>query len=149
MCETCIYAEYVQIEKPIGYWVKLVDELLETDLERSLDHLGINRRHWQVLNVVESNSRAPSEVAIELSPFLDSAAAADSYLRELVDKGWLQSTDGSYELTGSGQSRLREARDQIKAARARIADGVTEQDYNTTLVTLKTLCRNLGWEEDH
>lgn len=149
LCVRHVYAAHMQTEKPIGYWVKLVDELLETDLERSLDDHGISRRHWQILNVVESNSRAASEVAVELSPFLDSAATADSYLRELVGKGWLQTTDGSFELTGSGQTRLRETRDQIRAVRARIAGGVTEQDYTTTLLTLKTMCRNLGWEEDH
>ena len=35
--------------RPIGFWLKLVDRLIDARLEASLG--GLSRRHWQVLNV--------------------------------------------------------------------------------------------------
>jgi len=134
-------------QRPIGYWIKLLDSLIETDLGVSLQHLGISRRQWQILNVVEPLQRTSDEIAVELAPFLAVPEDTSAVLHDLIDTGWLQSANGSLSLSKSGQARLRSAREEINEARARISDGLTQTDYDTTVSTLSLMCRNLGWIE--
>jgi hypothetical protein len=39
--------------RPIGYWLKHLDRLIEDTFERTLSMEGLTRRHWQVLNTLE------------------------------------------------------------------------------------------------
>ena len=40
--------------RPIGFWLKLVDRLLDERLDETLGDL--TRRHWQVLNVLQQGA---------------------------------------------------------------------------------------------
>ena len=39
--------------KPIGYWLKELDQLIEGTLDRALADEGVTRRDWQLLNALE------------------------------------------------------------------------------------------------
>ena len=48
--------------KPIGYWLKELDRLIEGTLDRALADEGVTRRDWQVLNALEPDP-APREAS--------------------------------------------------------------------------------------
>ncbi len=56
---------------------------------------------------------------------------------------WLRAIE--YRKHQLGREQRRAFRDQL-ADRAR--DGVTDEDYATTMATLEKMARNLGWNED-
>ena len=52
--------------KPIGWWLKELDRLLEASFEQVLAADGLTRRQWQALNA----AAGPESVASALAPFL-------------------------------------------------------------------------------
>lgn len=132
-------------QRPIGYWIKVLDQLIEADLTRTLTPFGLSRRHWQILNLVEEHARTSAAIAGELDSFVESSGDVDDLLDELTERGWLQRGDEIYGLTTSGIERLSAARTEISAARQAISEGLTREAYETTISTLETMCRNLGW----
>ena len=39
--------------RPIGYWLKKLDRLIDEQFERQLSEAGLSRRQWQLLNLLE------------------------------------------------------------------------------------------------
>lgn len=138
-----VYAEYMDIDKPIGYWVKRLDELIENTVDHILEPIGLHRRHWQVLNLVGAGEHRPMDVAAELAPFLESADQAEIVLNELTDTGWLQHTDDAFDFTDSGRSRFVTAHRAVTTARTTVSEGFSRRDYETTVATLHIMCQNL------
>ncbi len=135
-------------QRPIGYWLKLLDQLIEADLTRTLTPLGLNRRQWQILNIVGANGATREKIANELEAFIEDPDGVDDLLDELTGAGTLDYDDETYLLTASGIDRLGSARSEITAARQRISGGLTREAYDTTISTLETMCHNLGWTEE-
>ena len=72
--------------KPIGWWLKELDRLLEASFEQVLAADGLTRRQWQALNA----AAGPEPIAVALAPFLtgdpgELSAAVDP----LTARGWL------------------------------------------------------------
>ncbi|GAA4602421.1 hypothetical protein GCM10023195_07350 [Actinoallomurus liliacearum] len=42
--------------RPLGYWLKLLDQLIEENLNRVLAVEGLHRRHWQTMNLLAPGS---------------------------------------------------------------------------------------------
>lgn len=56
-------------EKPIGYWVKHLDRLIEITFDRSLAEQDLSRRHWQTMNTLWSGPADASGLSDTLRPF--------------------------------------------------------------------------------
>jgi hypothetical protein len=46
--------------RPIGYWLKHLDSMIEGTFERTLASEGLTRRHWQVLNTLHTQPSTPA-----------------------------------------------------------------------------------------
>ncbi len=131
--------------RPIGYWVKLLDELIEDNLDHALRPLALTRRLWQLLNLLASGPRTQASIAAELAAFLSDDDLADALLLDAQSHGLVQSDDGSVALTDEGRRRHRAAADAVNVARSRTSEHIDPTEYKTTIETLETMCRNLGW----
>ena len=78
--------------RPIGYWLKLLDRLLEEDLDRTLVPFDLNRRQWQILNVLAKGPSDASAVNRELNAFFVDEAQVNSMLALLKSEGWIDAT---------------------------------------------------------
>ncbi|SHN44009.1 MarR family winged helix-turn-helix transcriptional regulator [Cryptosporangium aurantiacum] len=131
-------------ERPIGYWVKSVDRLLEEVFERALTERRIARRHWQTMNVLAAGPRTVAEIAEQLTPFLGAdTISAPEVLADLRELGWIAVPDGRYALTEDGQSALESLRAEVLGLRRQATDGVSDEDYRTTVATLRRMSENL------
>jgi DNA-binding MarR family transcriptional regulator len=131
--------------KPIGYWLKELDRLIEGTLDRALADEGVTRRDWQVLNALDPEP-APRDAVIEqLRPFWGvEAADPDTVLDGLIARGWaLRDARDRYALSPEGNAARETLLEKVKGLRAAIADGVTPEQYNTTIDTLSRMARNL------
>jgi hypothetical protein len=131
--------------KPIGYWLKELDRRIEQTLDRALAGEGVTRRDWQVLNALEPEPAARDEVLDKLRPFWgEDAAAPDAVLDGLIDRGWaLLDANHRYSLAPEGESARALLLERITQLRTAIADGVTPEQYNTTIDTLARMASNL------
>jgi DNA-binding MarR family transcriptional regulator len=131
--------------KPIGYWLKELDRLIEGTLDRALADEGVTRRDWQLLNALEP-APIPREQVIEaLRPFWGvEAAEPDAVLNGLIARGWaLRDPADRLSLSPEGDAARTTLLEKVKALRAAIADGITPEAYNTTIDTLGRMASNL------
>ena len=131
--------------KPIGYWLKELDRLIETTLDRALAEEGVTRRDWQVLNALQPDPTPRADVIESLRPFWGvDASDPDAVLDGLIARGWaLRDPSDRYTLSPEGDAARAALLEKVKALRAAIADGITPEQYNTTIDTLGRMAQNL------
>lgn len=133
------------MNQPIGYWIKQIDTGVEADFARLLAGAGLNRRGWQVLNTLSRHAATGPELDTALTPFLSAAEpTVTGYAEELVARGWAERTPaGAYALTTTGRAAHARVAADVHAARARIIDGLTAEDYATLVGLLQRVAANL------
>lgn len=138
--------------RPIGFWLKLVDGLVDRRFDEVLDEHGVTRRQWQLLNLLERGPATRATLDAAVAPFLDPASGESSadHLSELVESGWVSLAtdgvgDGRYALTERGGLAHRKLVDVVEGIRDEAVRGAEPDAYATTVRFLRTAALNLGW----
>jgi DNA-binding MarR family transcriptional regulator len=137
--------------KPIGWWLKEVDRLLEESFEQLLADDGLTRRQWQALNAAarRTPSRRTSRVATDdaptiaaaLAPFLSGDPAEVAAVTDpLVKRGWLAAD----ALTADGERALQALTTKVQAQRRRVTANISEAEYAATVDVLRRMAANLA-----
>ncbi len=136
--------------RPVGYWLKVVDRLIESGFEEVLARDGLTRRHWQVLNVVHAGPADDEAVAQVLSAFEPAfeGPVGSGELVLLTSRRWLRREPDGYVFTEDGEEHFRVLEERVAAFRQSVVEGVSEQDYATAIGVLEQVARNLGWAVD-
>lgn len=136
-------------QRPIGFWVKLVDTLLEQQFADTLEEHGVTRRQWQLLNVLSRGPAGVQQLDAAIAPFVPSGQPESSvdHLTELIDSAWVTATPTGYELTDRGQTACERLSEVVAEQRTRVTEGLSEADYTTTLRSLERMALNLGWSD--
>lgn len=114
------------MDKPIGHWLKLLDNQLEGAMDQALR--TTTRREWQVLN-------AKSQGLTDPMPF----DGVDEAEERLAARGWL--ADG--RLTDEGRAEHARISAQVAEFRRKVLDGVSSQEYLATVDVLRRMSANL------
>lgn len=128
--------------RPIGFWLKLVDRLIDECLAKTLGDL--TRRHWQVLNVVQKGTVDQVGIDARARPFLNRELTTAQEVADLRDRGWIVGID-TMELTELGTREFRRLLDAVSADRSKLMAGIASEEYAATVSTLERMARNLGW----
>ncbi|WP_265522636.1 MarR family winged helix-turn-helix transcriptional regulator [Oerskovia flava] len=137
--------------RPIGYWLKLVDRLIDDSFDEVFHHSGLTRRHWQVLNMIRDGVSDASTVDGVLSPFAHGttdpghAAGVSAEIDDLTRRGWVQRSDAGLTVTVAGNHAYHDLLDAVSTSRQRLAEGISPQQYDDTVATLERMAQNLGW----
>jgi DNA-binding MarR family transcriptional regulator len=136
------------VQRPIGFWLKLVDNLIDQQFAAILDEHGVTRRQWQLLNVL---ARGPAEIeALDaaVAPFLntDDGESSVEHLDELLDSGWVFIEHNRYSITERGAGSFERLTAVVADVRATASAGLSDEEYATTVASLETIARNLGWD---
>ncbi|WP_410562933.1 helix-turn-helix domain-containing protein [Amycolatopsis sp. cmx-4-61] len=126
--------------KPLGWWLRHLHELLESSMAGTLDAQSLTRRHWQVLNTIALGARTPEEVDAAMAPFVTGEGSMAPKVADLRARGWL-TEDGT--LTADGREAHARVEEQIKQFRAKAVEGISDEDYRTTIRTLARCAANL------
>ena len=131
-------------ERPIGYWLKKLDRLIDEQFEEQLGEAGLSRRQWQVINLLEGDPRSVPELQSELEPFLqeDPDDLTDA-LSGLVTRGWVASQDNIVNLTETGQAQLKLIKAKVAELRQASMAGISPEEYQTTIDVLARMASNL------
>ena len=128
--------------RPIGFWLKLVDRLIDGRLDETLGDL--TRRHWQVLNVLQQGAVDQAGIDARVRPFLDHESTTKREVADLRDRGWIAGTE-TMQLSEMGTKEFRRRLDAVSADRAKVMAGIASEEYAMTVSTLERMARNLGW----
>jgi len=134
--------------RPIGFWLKLVDRLIDEQFASTLEEHGVTRRQWQLLNVLSKEPSTVEQLDAAVAPFLspDDNESSAEHLSELIDSAWVDATPTGYELTERGQGAFERLAAVVATQRTVISEGVTEPEYEQTVAVLERMARNLGFE---
>ena len=126
--------------KPLGWWLRHLHELLESSMTQVLASESLTRRHWQVLNTIALGARTPEEVDSAMAPFVADEGSMSPKVADLRARGWVT---GDGALTGAGREAHERVEERVKGFRARAIEGISDDDYRTTLRTLERCAANL------
>jgi hypothetical protein len=127
------------MREPIGYWLKELDRLIEAEFARTLDEADVSRREWQVL---ASLPVAAAELDQLLAAFVPDGAGP--VVEKLRARGWVDRADDLVVLTADGAAARAAITVSVKCIRERSAEGVSAEDYATTVGTLVRMAQNLS-----
>ena len=127
-------------DRPIGWWVKHLDALLEDVVDGAVAGEGLTRRHWQVLHTLAGAPADETELARALADFDGHlpAIAAD-----LFGRGWVDRSTGSLALTAEGRTAHERLERAIGRVRRHVADGLSRQEYERTVLVLSRMAQNI------
>jgi DNA-binding MarR family transcriptional regulator len=131
-------------ERPIGYWLKKLDGLIDAQFERQLGEAGVSRRQWQLLNLLQDGPRSAPELQTELEPFLNETSdELDEALSGLVSRGWVDSQDNVVSTTETGQLQFGLVKANVAELRQSLMAGISQEQYQATIEILARMAANL------
>jgi len=130
-----------QVERrPIGWWLKQADALIEQAFEDAFDGGTINRRQWQVR---ESLARAPQSEP-DLLKTLESFEGAQAAVHELRGLRLLiDGPDGMLTLTHAGVAAHATAAAAVTKVRGAVSAALPAENYPTLSRLLSELVDGL------
>jgi DNA-binding MarR family transcriptional regulator len=135
-------------DRPLAFWLALVDRLVEEKFSGALEEHGVTRTQWRVLTMLASGPASGTDLEgalADMPPDADGGSAAEE-LAELIESGWVHS-DGSYSITDRGASAHDRLADVVDELRSTLTGGLTDEEQAATAVALERMARNLGWSE--
>ncbi|WP_022889006.1 hypothetical protein [Agromyces italicus] len=126
-------------QRPIGYWLRVVDRKLDDAMLELFTDEGITRRDWRRLNVIAGT--------VDDARLRNKIAAHRDRIAPLVERGWVTDEPGAPRLTEEGEASYAALLERVTALRARVAGAVSPEDFQTTLSTLEAVALELGWSE--
>lgn len=138
-------------KRSLGYWLKLVDSLIDEQFEATLEEHGVTRRQWQVLNLLEQQPATEAQLNAGLSPFFaspDEPQTLHEHLAELVESGWVAVAEGEYSITDRGHISLLKLSELVEKIRTHSGQDLDGSEYDATVASLEKIARNLGWDPE-
>ena len=135
----------MEMDWPIGYWLKHLDRLIEAAAERAFAEEKLTRRHWQIMNILRESPQDAAGLTRAIRPFWGAGAITlDEVTGELTHRGWLTQDDaGRYTLTPAGQAGHAAVETKVRGIRSTVLTGLTEQDYHATVQVLQQMAENM------
>jgi|SRR5690554_3812055 len=136
-------------QRPIGFWLKLVDRLIDERFAAIIEEHGVTRRQWQLLGVLEAGPAPAEQLDQAIAPFIDPGTdeSAAEHLAELVDSDWITIEGPVYSLTERGRGAFGRLQEVVDNLRDQTSEGLTQEQYETTLSALEQMAVNLGWQD--
>jgi hypothetical protein len=131
--------------KPIGYWLKRLDQLIELSLDRTLAEDGLSRREWQVMNLLHDAPADEAAIIEALRPFwMPGAVPSNRVIRELENRGWTERDAGDvYRMSERGEAARAAVTERVQSLRNLMTDGLTAPRYAAAVDTLRLMAENL------
>ncbi len=138
--------EVTNLKLPIGYWLKRADKVLTIQIDQAQAVHGVSRTEWQILNLLKENGRADREqIFATLCTFVDETQFQE-IINHLIERGWIDEAVGSRELqlTEAGQRQHERIFATQKEVRQRAMQGISQDEYATTIRVLQQMIENLS-----
>lgn len=136
--------------QPIGFWSVRAGEAIQARTRGRLSELGVSQPEWWVLHQLSMHSRGMSEA--DLVAIVGPNESDESIVRAIaagVDKGWLSRGGDRVRLTELGLTQFDAAAAVQKELNDERRQGVSDEDYATTIEVLQRTIVNVGGSAWH
>lgn len=128
---------------PIGYYIKQVDELLTEGINKVMAAFNLTRVKWQVLNSIQENAGITKKELVKLMKPFATAVVIENILEGYRQQGHITAEDtDKILLTSKGLQLHAACLEQQLEFRKKIMTGISESDYQSTILTLQKIVRN-------
>ena len=128
---------------PIGYWIKQADQLLTKGIDDIQSSFGTTRTEWQILNSIsEKGFIEKSHLTALMSPFADTTSV-ENILAKFKIGHLINEKENKINLTEKGTELHSSCFEKQKIFRQSIMTDISEQDYQTTILTLQKVVENI------
>ncbi|WP_346622523.1 MarR family winged helix-turn-helix transcriptional regulator [Blastococcus montanus] len=127
-----------QEQRPVGWWVKRLDALLEEAVDAAVAPEGLTRRHWQVLHSLAEGDAGPRDVLRDFSVDVGPVVA------DLTARGWVtRPAAGALRLTEDGAAAHDRVWRAVGRVRRHAADGMSRDEYERAVTVLARMVENM------
>lgn len=139
------YPADVIAAQPIGAWTGDAYRRVVGGIRAALATEDLTQPHWWTLNHAAGDPGRWTRAALteRLAPYEDLGIDFEEVYDDLVARGWLRE-DGTMTLTEAGTEGLQRARERNSRVQRKTLDGIPDEDYVTTINTLRRIVANLG-----
>lgn len=136
--------------QPIGFWTVRAGAAIGARTRAALEAIGVTQAEWWVLHQLSLHPEGLSRAAIirTIGPN-GSVAAIDAALASAIRKGWVREAGASLESTEVGTERFERAAHVQKALHDERMQGISEEEYVTTITVLQRTIANVGGDAWH
>lgn len=132
--------------RPLGYWIKTVDRLLDERFAQAAEAAGVGGREWQVLHRLAVGAVAEEALEEAFGPYVGEGERLAEPVDRVESQGLAERRSGELRLTPSGEERVQEIQDAaVQEVRDRVTDGLGDDEVDQLVATLERLARSLGW----
>ena len=130
------------LRRPIGWWLRHVDGLLDLGFEATLGAQNVTRREWQILNGLAQGTPA-AELLDSLNVFEDDGV--HDALAGLVLRGWLRTgaDNGAVDIADAGRMQHERISAEVRTMRTSVTQGLSAEDYRALVTGLARIAQNL------
>lgn len=140
------------LNQPIGYWSWAVNKAVIDYIRAGLAEVELTQPQWWVLNQVRDGARPRDEVFTLLRNYLDVGDALNAAIDGLIDRDLIATEGGDQallSLTGTGTELLGRATERQRRSLARIHEGVSDEEFLTTMKVLQRMIHNTDGKAWH
>ena len=124
--------------RPIGWWLKEADALLDAAFEDGLRGTSVDRRGWQILSSLAQRPTSRDDLVVSLSAFA-APSLVDSVIEGLQERGWIQESPAGLNLSASGVLKQQALAIAVDAVRQKISKALPPEDYEALVSLLARL----------
>ncbi|MEU4257358.1 MarR family transcriptional regulator [Streptomyces fradiae] len=132
--------------QPIGYWSHVVHKAVIRRLRDAMADLDLTQPLWWTLNRLAAagpGGASREELAAGLVALADDPDEIPRIPARLAYRGWTtEDEEGVLRLTGEGAAAHARTRALVTDVRARLHEGVTDEEYAAALRVLRRIARN-------
>ncbi|MFF8290913.1 MarR family winged helix-turn-helix transcriptional regulator [Streptomyces sp. NPDC016309] len=130
--------------QPIGYWSGVAHKAVIKYIRDAMARVDITQPMWWTLNRVDAGDDVTREVIVAgLADVADTPHDASRAVDHLLHRGWLRADGaGHLHLTDEGRAAKARIKELVTDVRARIHDGIGDDEYVAALKVLRRMAAN-------
>jgi hypothetical protein len=136
--------------QPIGFWTTRCGEAVRARTQGALAAIGISQPQWWVLHQlsIHPDGATRSDVITTVGPNATPEVIADA-IAAAGEKEWLVETGSGLQLTPAGAAVFDEAKQAQADLERERRQGISDEDYETTITVLQRTIANVGGDAWH
>ncbi|OZD58501.1 MarR family winged helix-turn-helix transcriptional regulator [Rhodococcoides fascians] len=137
-------------KQPIGFWTVRAGEAIRTRTQGALRLIDVAQPEWWLLHQLSLHpGGVDRDATIELIGHNDTPQAIVDAIDSATHKGWVTQTDSRLTFTDAGAEKFRDAADVQRDLHAERMQGISPEDFATTIRVLQQTVENVGGDAWH
>jgi len=136
--------------QPLGFWTVRAGQAIAARTRGALGDMGVQQPEWWVLHQLSSAPEgADSSYLVDKLGHNDTPEAIEGALASVVEKGWATRSGDTLSITDDGAKVFAKAADLQSELQRERMQGITEEEFVTTITVLQRTIANVGGHAWH